>query len=74
MLADNSGKSQEATASQLTPFHITPFHIDPPEPGKVKLVNWVCLWIFEELANYCGGVIAVISTTFLGPFNKIWRI
>ena len=45
-----------------------------PEPGKVKLVNWVSLWIFEEFANYCGGVIAVISTTFLGPFNKIWRI
>ena len=22
----------------------------PPHPGKVKLVNWVCLWIFEEFS------------------------
>ena len=45
---------QEATASQLAPF-CNELKEGPnmPPPLTLAKLNGVCLWMFEELANYC---------------------
>ena len=51
MLADNSGSHSFAACAPFYGWHAPP----PPLPRPMTLakLNGVCLWIFEELENYC---------------------
>ena len=51
MLADNSGSHSFAACAPFCGWHAPP---PPPlRPLTLAKLNGVCLWIFEELANYC---------------------
>ena len=57
---------QEATASQLAPF-CNELKEGPnmPPPLTLAKLNGVCLWIFEELTNYCAWCQYYVTHFFL---------